>query len=65
MKEANIDVKDSVCFVETEFKNFITLEQICQYEACLEGDYSLKQLGLKDVGSLLIDKLSAACNRLC
>ena len=35
MREAHIEVKDQVCFAETDFKNFITLEQICQYESCL------------------------------
>jgi len=29
MREAFIEVKDQICFVETEFKNHITLEQIC------------------------------------
>ena len=48
MKEANQDVKDQVCFATAEFKNLLTLEQICQYEACLYGEYQLKQLGLTD-----------------
>jgi hypothetical protein len=26
MREAHIEVKDQVCFAETEFKNYITLE---------------------------------------
>ena len=65
MREAQIEVKDSLCYAETEFKNFIILEQICQYESALYGESRLKQLGLQDVSTLQIEKLSAACNKLC
>ena len=65
MREACQEVKDYVVYAEAEFKNMLTLEQICQYESALHGEYRLKKLGLLDAASLHPDKLMNACARVC
>ena len=65
MKEASIEVKDYVVYAESEFRNMLTLEQVCQYEAALFGEYRLKQLGLSDPAALHPEKLQTAVTKLC